>query len=123
MTGLFVNLFLIKMAKQEEPHKIKNWGLQEYEIKSCSIRYTAPELFDRYKLLGQVISHPNFENNEQILTSIIETIDNRIITTISGSKYELIGEPLEEFKQCYIRTYGSYDNEKPLFPSYNSQRR
>jgi len=111
------------MAKQEEPHKIKNWGLQEYKIKPGSIRYTAPELFDRYKLLGQVISHPNFENNEQILTSIIETIDDRIITTISGSKYELIGEPLEEFKQCYIRTYGSYDNEKPLFPSYNLQRR
>ena len=108
-------------SETETIYKVKNWGLQKREIPQSSIRYTAPELFNCYNLVADVISHPKFNEGEQIITSVIDTIEDRIITTTSGSKYQLVGEPLLAFKESYIKKYGSYDNNKPLFPSYNSQ--
>lgn len=102
-------------------YKVKNWGLQKRKIKESSIRYVAPELFECYQLVGDIVLHPHFQEGKQIVTSIITSKCKRIITTISGSKYELVGEPILAFKDSYIKAFGTFDKEDPLCNMIDSQ--
>lgn len=68
---------------EKELIKIDNWA-----VLSNATPYTAPELISFF-LHGKVKNHPKFTDDEFVRTSSIVDVDGNIVTTQSGSKYEL----------------------------------
>jgi hypothetical protein len=85
-------------------YKIKNWEMGgKYDP-----AFTAPEA-QEYLIRGEIYNHPDFEDGESVRTASIKSVDGKIITTNSGSEYEL-ENPSEEYVMwcqgagCHIPT-------------------
>ena len=79
--------------------RLENWSVGSQNLTP----YTAPEL-SQPRLMGEVYGHPNFDNGERITTSPIEKINGWVITTLSGSVYEL-GGVSREYEEWYTQAY------------------
>lgn len=51
-------------------------------------------------LWGQVFGHPNHYEGENIRTSRVVAIENGMVVTFSGSRYEL-GEPSPDYEKAF----------------------
>lgn len=47
-------------------------------------------------------------------TSLIKSVKGRTVTTISGSTYQLVGDPEVSYKEGLIRSGFAYNDEEPL---------
>lgn len=75
--------------------------------------YRPPETCARV-LKGIVQGHPKMRDGREILTSIIAQVNGRTINTISGSTYELVGDPEPGYLE-YLGSIGKeYDAENPI---------
>lgn len=74
---------------------LNNWSVTSFEQDA----YTAPEL-RRFHLQGNVIEHPDFEDDHHITTSRIVGKRGDCIVTRSGTIYEL-GNVDEKYEQLY----------------------
>jgi hypothetical protein len=70
--------------------------LRNWSVISTGSPYTAPEA-RTYSIEGQVYGHNGFEYGDDIMTSQPVKIDGRVVTTASGTKYELEGPPKPEW--------------------------
>jgi hypothetical protein len=64
------------------------------------------------RLLGNVYNHPNserFSDGKSVITSAIEQVDGKRVTTYSGTVY-LLEEPNPDYKSCISK----YDPEDPV---------
>lgn len=74
--------------------KLENWKMVE-----LADPFMAPEMRSP-RLGGNVHGNPRFEEGYAITTSPIESVEGRVVTTRSGSVYEL-GDPDPEYlKWC-----------------------
>lgn len=88
--------------------RLENWSCGY----SSDDRYAAPEL-SRLRLLGVVADESNKRNGKRIQTSAVTKIDGRVITTASGSVYEL-GE-VDPAYLAWIREQGrEFNPEQPI---------
>lgn len=71
-------------------YKIEDWS-----VKVKDDGYTPPEQ-QRLCLHGKIQDHPRFPPTKNVLTSPISSVDGRVVTTSSGSVYEL-GTPNAEY--------------------------
>ena len=71
------------MPNETKPVRLENWA-----VCSCGSPYTAPELITSH-LHGVVLNHPCFQMGSMVTTSRIVGINGRLITTKSGTVYEL----------------------------------
>jgi hypothetical protein len=87
--------------------------LECWSVKGIGDRYTPPELHVQI-LTGKIYGHPDFEDGHKISTSAIAGIQGRVVTTKSGSEYEL-GSPDPHFIE-WCRENGHYvpTEEEPL---------
>lgn len=76
--------------------------------------YTAPEVGGKV-LSGLVYGHPRHQDGKHVTTSRIEHAEGNIITTHSGSKYELRTPDPEYIK--WLKANGhDHTNPVPYFP-------
>ncbi len=75
--------------------------------------YTAPECRG-IRLRGTVSGHPRKDDGERVITSIVQKVAGRIITTSSGSEYELVGEPEAGYLEYLRESARGYDPEAPI---------
>ncbi len=61
--------------------------------------YAAPEQLSLH-LQGEVYGNPNFPDGDHIITSAVDSSERRLVTTRSGSKYLLDGDPDPMFAQA-----------------------
>lgn len=74
--------------------KLENWSLTEDQDP-----FAAPEVRTK-RLNGLVYGHHDFEDGHKITTSRIESVQGRVVETLSGSTYEL-GDPDPDYlKWC-----------------------
>lgn len=64
-------------------------------------------------LQGDVYGHEEYPDGTWIMTFAITAIDKRIVTTSNGRRYELVGEPSEEYMQWLVDECGGYDENDP----------
>lgn len=81
--------------------------------------YTAPELVTM-SLVGHVTGHPRKDDGARVRTSHIVKVNGRIVTTNSGTIYEL-GEPDQEYVKWCDESGHPFDPEQP-FPFKQSER-
>jgi len=89
-----------------------------YELRNWSVvtnqnGYLAPELAKAY-LSGEVKNNPNFHDGEKIVTTRIIKAVGRFITTKSGSIYELVGAPSENYLNWLQENNLRYDKHNPV---------
>ena len=89
---------------KDKPVRLNNWRVcSGYEN-----RYRPPELSSIF-LGGDVVDHPRLGTMKDITTSPIEDVNGNLVTTHSGTVYEL-GEPDPNFVEfckqdgCHIPT-------------------
>jgi hypothetical protein len=89
--------------------KLENWSV----VKPIEDPYTPPELIPE-RLAGEVYGDNNREDGTRIVSSAIVSAEGRIVTTASGSTYEL-GEPEERYVQ-WCRDEGVHvpTKDKPI---------
>jgi hypothetical protein len=80
---------------------IKNWSVTS---KYDNV-YMPPEARTLY-LQGYVYGHPKFKDGDSIRTSAIKAVDGNLVTTLSGSTYQL-DEPHPNFVDWCVR-YNHY---------------
>ncbi len=71
-------------------YKIENWSVNTEDD-----GYTPPEQ-SVPRLHGKIQDHPRFDADQNVVTSAIVNVNGRIVTTSSGSMYEL-GSPNPEY--------------------------
>jgi hypothetical protein len=81
------------IAQTKTKISIENWAM----VYSMDNPYKAPELQERY-LAGTVYGHPNFKDGSFITTSYVVDINDKEVTTASGSLY-LLGTPSEDYQR------------------------
>lgn len=64
---------------------INNWSVTP----DTSEPYLAPEL-RKSRLVGVVYGHPELEDGTFIRTSVIDKVENGLVVTRSGTRYELV---------------------------------
>lgn len=64
---------------------LNNW----FVVPGCSDPYLAPEL-QKSRLFGYVEGHPELPDGYQIVTSVIDRIEDGKVVTRSGTHYELL---------------------------------
>ena len=79
--------------------KLENWS-----IISNGDPYKAPELQTQC-LYGEVFDHSRFQDGEKITTSYIVGIDEEVVLTYSGSRYEL-GKVDSHYEEVYPNAKG-----------------
>jgi hypothetical protein len=62
---------------------------------------------------GKIYNHPNYEDGHEIITSSIASANGKIITTKSGSIYQL-GKINKEFVKWMEDNKISFDPENPV---------
>ncbi|GAF70947.1 unnamed protein product [marine sediment metagenome] len=83
-----------------KPILLKNWCVVPLNVD----KYTPPELIGQ-ALSGDVYGHPTRAEGEAIVTSQIRQAEGRLVTTNSGTVYEL-GDIDAEYLQWCIETEG-----------------
>jgi hypothetical protein len=67
----------------------KPYLLDDWEVESVPNNpYTPPEHLPRV-LHGKVYGHPKYPSGHRIRTSSLRSVSGRVVTTASGSEYEL----------------------------------
>jgi len=89
-------------------YKLENWSVGN----RVSSPYLPPELGYHY-LQGNVYGNPKFTEGEYVNTSAIVSSEGRIVTTKSGSKYEL-GKIESEYAEYLKKTNYPLDDENPI---------
>ncbi|MGA2260145.1 MAG: hypothetical protein ABSH28_01780 [Acidobacteriota bacterium] len=87
--------------------RIENWAV----VGDNDDPFVAPEMRGSC-LHGEVTDHPKIGAG-RVLTSIIVGIEGRIVTTYSGSRYEL-GEPSEKYREWLHVHRPNWNPEKPI---------
>lgn len=83
--------------------KLENWY-----VRYLGDAYTPPEAM-QLAIVGQVYGHPTRTDGKWTCTSPVRKIEGRLVTTASGSVYEL-GKPEDEYvewckaKGCHVPT-------------------
>lgn len=72
----------------EKTNKVVTAILQNWSVSAVGGRYDAPEIWQHF-LVGKVYSHEKWPDGHPITTSYIDKVDGRLITTRSGSIYQL----------------------------------
>lgn len=85
-------------------HKLSDWSVVPLH------RYAAPELGKC--VAGTVSEGHRLFGQGQIRTSPIEKVTGRVVTTESGSRYELVGPPSEDYVQ-WLEDNG-HDSSDPV---------
>ena len=68
----------------------------------------------RIRLSGRVEGDPRRSNGRLVITSFIDRVEGRRITTVKGTVYELIGDPDPEYL-AFLESLGDrYDPENPI---------
>ena len=86
--------------------RLENWrvvGLDPY----------APPEMAKISLSGKAYGHPNFEDGHGITTSDVVAVDGRMVTTCSGSQYEL-GEIDPKYREWLEEHGREHDEENPI---------
>lgn len=83
--------------------KLENWAV--VSLPEDNGIYTPPEAI-LHRITGEVHNSPKWENGHKITTSPIDDVKGNIVTTVSGSVYEL-GEPRPDYVE-FCRTNGMY---------------
>lgn len=91
------------------PVKLSDWSVVSLDPSG----YSAPEACVRV-LRGAVRGHRRFQDGHRVLTSRIIAVSGRMITTSSGSSYELVGDPDLQYLE-YLDSIGMrYNAEEPI---------
>jgi hypothetical protein len=88
--------------------KLENWSLGN----APDDMYYAPEV-RKVRLSGDVYNHPRFEDGKKVTTSSVKEVNGKVITTSSGSVYEL-GEPEKEYLDYLKSINYTFDPENPI---------
>lgn len=88
---------------------LQNWSTSY----GMDARYLAPECRPPIRLQGRVYGHPDFEEGDTVVTSRIDKIDGRLITTSSGSTYRL-GRPSQKWVHWLKKEGRTYDPKNPI---------
>ena len=102
-------------------YQLKNWA-----VVSNQDSYTPPECV-KLHLSGEVYGRDprasdgkEFPDGKKVYTSSVKDIDGRLITTRSGSVYELVGDPDPEYLEFLKEIGRVYDPVNPIkVISYN----
>ena len=86
--------------------EIRNWS-----VVGSGTPYTAPELMTP-RLSGNVYGHPRFDDGCNVVTSRIESVDGRKVTTLNTTY--LLGEPSEEYMNFCEKIGKPLDEENPI---------
>ena len=76
-------------------------------------KYLPPEMLNNFIINGPIFNHLKYKDNTIISTSLITKVEGRIITTQSGTRYYLDGEPCTFLKDLLIKE-NIYDENNPL---------
>jgi hypothetical protein len=90
-------------------NRLENWRVVHA---SHNDAFLPPEL-SGIALVGRVFGHPRFQDGREIETSAIAAVAGRIITTRSGSRYEL-GEPEPGYAEWCKQRGRVIDPERPI---------
>lgn len=78
-------------------------------------QFVAPEQRGNPSIMGKSIVEGVTDGEEKgIFTSAIRRVNGRIVTTLSGSIYTLVGEPHQHFRDLLIREGHTYNAAHPL---------
>jgi hypothetical protein len=82
-------------------------------VTGCADPFLAPELAG-VSVQGIVNGHPYLDDGRRIVTSQVVAIAGRRLTTASGSTYELVGPPRDEYL-AWLEMHGrEYDDAAPI---------
>jgi len=87
-------------------YRLENWSV------STDNPYYPPEAGRQY-LAGNVYGHPRFEDGHRILTSKPVKADGRLITTFSGSVYQL-GKVSDDYLAWLTEHGFKFDEKNPI---------
>lgn len=97
----------MSIAVKPKAVRLERWGV----VLNGNV-YQAPECQAR-ALQGVVYGHPKKPDGTSVQTSAIVGVDGRLVTTSSGTTYELVGEPDDDYA-AYLRGAGlRFDPENP----------
>jgi hypothetical protein len=88
--------------------KLENWSVDA----STGNGYLAPEL-RRPFLIGEIYGHPKFADGSMVRTSIIVSTTGRLVSTASGSVYEL-GNAHPDYAEWAAENGHTIDEEWPV---------
>ena len=102
-------------------YQLKNWAI----VSDCD-PYTPPEC-QKSRLNGEVYGREpresdgyTFPDGKRITTSSIKEVNGRVITTRSGTVYELVGDPDPDYLEFLKEIGRVYDPVNPIkVISYN----
>lgn len=101
--------------------KLNNWYIGGVPSNKEIDPFQAPELRRTVmSLYGDIENHPDFKDGDHIQCSTIESVkkenDNLIVTTVSGSIYEM-GEPNADYEKMFPgskeRLFKQFNQENP----------
>jgi len=92
-----------------------------YALKEWSVLFTnrmedpykPPEIYTRC-ISGKVYGNPNFNDGDEVVTSKIHKVQGRIVITHSGSVYELVGDPSDDYLEFMKEIGVPYDEDNPI---------
>jgi len=97
-------------------YQLKNWAVVYKDWDG----YTAPEAMKLY-LSGEVYGRPpresdgkEFPDGKRVWTSSVKEVNGRLITTRSGSVYELVGDPEPGYLEFLKEIGRVYDPANPI---------
>lgn len=89
--------------------KITNWSCGQEPIEDT---FLAPEQA-RLVLIGEVVGHPRKPDGLVVRTSPVVKVDGRIVTTNSGTVYEL-GDINPDYLDWLCESGRQYDYDNPI---------
>jgi len=106
-------------AKRNAPHlqvvrspvQLTEWSVGHVSGKSDA--YRAPEQ-GGLVLRGRAQGHPKHRDGRRVMTSHIVKVNGRTITTVSGSVYELVGDPEPQYLEFLESIGKKYDRDNPI---------
>jgi hypothetical protein len=92
-------------------YQLKNWAV----VQSPNMDpYMPPEAYGIY-LSGEIYGRGGrFTDGKRVTTSRVVSVDGRLITTQSGSVYELVGDPEPGYLSYLKETGKEYNKENPI---------
>jgi len=93
--------------------KMTNW-----QLVGLGDHYTPPECREP-RLHGEIDKHPRLqvtEHDKIVTTGPIAMVAGRYVRTVSGSLYELVGEPMPQFLDWMAKEGYEYNARFPFVP-------
>ena len=86
--------------------------LEQWSIINTGSPYAGPELVSQ-RLHGRVYGHPRFDDGEWVTTSPIKAVEDGVVTTYSGSQYEL-GEVDPQYEVAFPNAHERLNLERSV---------